>query len=85
MMPPKTRDIICYRHQKMPYKEISRKVGAKTVSAVEMTLKRALVTWPILQNLFPVKTAKQARWRRHWSLGRVRGWVVGICLALTKC
>ena len=29
MMPPKTRDIICYRHQKMPYKEISRKVGAK--------------------------------------------------------
>ena len=61
-LPPKTRDLVCWRHQGMHYKEIARKLGA-AAGTVEMRHTRALQKWPELQALFPVKAAKQARRR----------------------
>jgi DNA-directed RNA polymerase specialized sigma24 family protein len=59
-MPSETRDIVCWRHQGMPYREIAEALGA-TVAAVELRHRRALVKWPLLRTLFLVKTAKQAK------------------------
>jgi DNA-directed RNA polymerase specialized sigma24 family protein len=61
-LPPKTRDLVCLRHQGMRYTEIARKLGAKA-GTVEMRHKRAMKKWTELQALFPVKTAKQERRR----------------------
>lgn len=64
-LPPKTRDLVCWRHQGMRYKEIARKMGGST-GAMEMRHKRALEKWPELRALFVEKVAKQAR---HGAVG----------------
>lgn len=59
-LPPELRDIVAWRYQKVPYKEIARRQGTSTQLA-EMRHKRALREWPALQSLFPEKVAKQRR------------------------
>jgi len=65
-MPPKTRDLVCWRHQGMQYNEIAAKMGA-AAGTVAMRHKRALKKWPELRALFPLMAAKQAR--RRGQLG----------------
>ena len=57
---PILRDIVAWRYQGIPYKEIGRRQGTSTQLA-EMRHKRALRDWPALKALFPEKIAKQAR------------------------
>ena len=57
---PILRDIVAWRYQGIPYKEIARRQGTSTQLA-EMRHKRALRTWPALESLFPEKIAKQSR------------------------
>ena len=59
---PTLRDIIAWRFQGVPYKEIARRQGTSTQLA-EMRHKRALRDWPALADLFPEKVAKQSRRR----------------------
>lgn len=59
---PELRDIIAWRFQGLPYKEIARRQGT-SVQLAEMRHKRALRDWPSLKALFPEKVAKQARRR----------------------
>ena len=59
---PTLRDIIAWRFQGVPYKEIAKRQGTSTQLA-EMRHKRALRDWPALQALFPEKLAKQSRRR----------------------
>ncbi len=54
------RDIVAWRYQGIPYKEIGRRQGTSTQLA-EMRHKRALRDWPALEALFPEKIAKQSR------------------------
>ena len=54
------RDIVAWRYQGVPYKEIARRQGISTQLA-EMRHKRALREWPVLKSLFPYKTAKRLR------------------------
>jgi hypothetical protein len=61
-LPPELRDIVAWRYQGLPYKEIARLQGTTTQCA-EMRHKRALREWPVLQSLFPLKTAKRKRRR----------------------
>ena len=69
-LPPDTRNLICWRHQKMPYKTIAANLGT-TTKAVSTRHQRALEKWPVLQALFPAKAAKQV------ARGRRRGEPVG--------
>lgn len=57
---PILRDIVAWRYQGLPYKEIARRQGT-SVQLAEMRHKRALRDWPALQDLFPEKVAKQSR------------------------
>ena len=60
---PALRDIVAWRYQGLPYKEIAQRQGTSTQLA-EMRHKRALRDWPALQALFPEKVAKQSRRKR---------------------
>ena len=60
VLDPILRDIVAWRYQGVPYKEIARRQGTSTQLA-EMRHKRALRDWPALQALFPEKVAKQSR------------------------
>ena len=60
---PILRDIVAWRYQGLPYKEIARRQGTSTQLA-EMRHKRALRDWPALEALFPEKVAKQSRRNR---------------------
>ena len=57
---PILRDIVAWRYQGVPYKEIAKRQGTSTQLA-EMRHKRALRDWPALEFLFPEKVAKQSR------------------------
>ena len=57
---PELRDIVIWRFQGLPYKEIAQRQGTSTQLA-EMRHKRALRDWPELEALFPEKMAKQSR------------------------
>ena len=57
---PILRDIVAWRYQGLPYKEIARRQGTSTQLA-EMRHKRAIRDWPALAFLFPEKVAKQSR------------------------
>jgi DNA-directed RNA polymerase specialized sigma24 family protein len=59
-LPSELRDIVAWRYQGVPYKEIACRQGISTQLA-EMRHKRALREWPVLQSLFPYKTAKRLR------------------------
>ena len=61
---PVLRDIVAWRFQGVPYKEIARRQGT-SVQLAEMRHKRALRDWPALADLFPEKMAKQARRKSH--------------------
>ena len=54
------RDIVAWRYQGVPYKEIARRQGT-SIQLAEMRHKRALRDWPALESLFPEKVAKQSR------------------------
>ena len=60
VLDPILRDIVAWRYQGVPYKEIAKRQGTSTQLA-EMRHKRALRDWPALENLFPEKVAKQSR------------------------
>jgi hypothetical protein len=57
---PILRDIVAWRYQGLPYKEIEARQGT-SVQLAEMRHKRALRDWPELEALFPLKVAKQSR------------------------
>jgi hypothetical protein len=59
-LPSELRDIVAWRYQGVPYKEIARRQGT-SIQLAEMRHKRALREWPVLQSLFPYKTAKRLR------------------------
>jgi len=62
-LPSELRDIVAWRYQGLPYKEIAERQGTSTQCA-EMRHKRAMRDWPVLKSLFPRKTAKR---KRHLS------------------
>jgi hypothetical protein len=59
-LPAELRDVVGWRFQGLQYKEIAERQGTTTQCA-EMRHKRALKSWPALQSLFPLKTAKRRR------------------------
>jgi len=63
-LPPELRDVVCWRHQGLQYKEIARRQGTTTQCA-DMRHKRAMRMWPALEALFPHKTAKRRCRRPH--------------------
>lgn len=63
VLDPDLRDIVAWRYQGVPYKEIARRQGTSTQLA-EMRHKRAIRDWPALKALFPEKIAKQSRRKR---------------------
>jgi hypothetical protein len=63
-LPAHTQRLVKGRLRGMRYKEIAAAEGIST-AAVEMRLKRAMKTWPALEGLFCVKSAKQARRKAH--------------------
>ena len=63
VLEPALRDIVAWRYQGVPYKEIGKRQGIFTQLA-EMRHKRALRDWPALEALFPEKVAKQSRRRK---------------------
>jgi len=65
-LPPEQRDIVAWRFQGLPYKEIAQRQGISTQLA-EMRHKLAIRDWPVLQSLFPYKTAKRLRRKRSLS------------------
>lgn len=67
MLPPTLRDIVCWRYSGVLYRDIAVLQGM-TTAAVEQRHRRAMRRWPILQELFREKVAKQ--WRRRPHGGR---------------
>jgi hypothetical protein len=63
-MPPRTRDIVCWRFAGLSYREIARMLGV-SMAAAELRHKRALVKWPALRVLFSEKSTKQVRRKPH--------------------
>ena len=59
-LPAELRDIVAWRYQGLPYKEIAKRQGT-SIQLAEMRHKRALRDWPVLKSLFPHKTAKRQR------------------------
>ena len=59
-MPPRTRDVICWRFAGRSYREIGRALGV-TMAAAELRHRRALAKWPTLRVLFSEKSSKQVR------------------------
>jgi len=59
-LPPELRDVVAWRYQGVPYKEIACRQGISIQSA-EMRHKRAMRLWPVLKALFPEKTARRER------------------------
>lgn len=57
---PILRDIVAWRYQGLPYKEIACRQGS-SIQLAEMRHKRAIRDWPALRALFPEKVAKQSR------------------------
>jgi hypothetical protein len=61
-LPSELRDIVAWRYQGVPYKEIAQRQGI-SIQLAEMRHKIAIRDWPVLQSLFPYKTAKRRRRR----------------------
>jgi len=59
-LPSELRDIVAWRYQGVPYKEIAQRQGI-SIQLAEMRHKIAIRDWPVLQSLFPYKTAKRRR------------------------
>ena len=59
-LPSELRDIVAWRYQGVPYKEIAQRQGT-SIQLAEMRHKIAIRDWPVLQSLFPYKTAKRRR------------------------
>ncbi len=65
-LPPEVRDVVAWRYQGVPYKEIALRQGT-SIQLAEMRHKRALREWPVLKSLFPDKVAKRQRRQRSLS------------------
>lgn len=63
-LPPEQRDVISWRYQGVPYKEIAKRQGITTQLA-EMRHKCAMKNWPVLKSLFPFKVARRLYRRPH--------------------
>jgi hypothetical protein len=63
-LPPDALTILALRWQGFKYRELAQMQGV-TTAAVELRHKRILDSWPLLRALFPVKSGKQARRKRH--------------------
>jgi len=63
-LPPEQRDVVAWRYQGLPYKEIAQRQGI-SIQLAEMRHKIAIRDWPVLQSLFPYKTAKRLRRLSH--------------------
>jgi len=63
-VPPRTRDVICWRFAGRSYREIGRALGI-SMAAAEACHRRALNTWPALRVLFSSKATKQAHRKPH--------------------
>jgi DNA-directed RNA polymerase specialized sigma24 family protein len=63
-MPPRVRDVVCWRFAGMKYREIAQAQGA-TLRAVEVRHRRAMKKWPALRAMFAEKSAKQKRRKPH--------------------
>ena len=59
-LPSELRDIVAWRYQGVSYKEIAQRQGT-SIQLAEMRHKIAIRDWPVLQSLFPYKTAKRRR------------------------
>jgi hypothetical protein len=59
-MPPRTRDVVCWRFAGQSYREIGRMLGV-SMAAAELRHRRALAKWPALRVLFSQKAMKQER------------------------
>lgn len=66
-MPPRTRDVVCWRYTGQSYREIGRMLGI-SVAAAELRHRRALGKWPALRVLFSAKSTKQVQ-RKSYSRG----------------
>ena len=68
LLPPRTRDILCWRYAGYKYHEIAL-VQRVTKSAVELRHRNALKRFPLLRALFPAKAGKHDGRRRHAAAG----------------
>lgn len=59
-LPPEQRDVVAWRYQGVPYREIATRQGT-SIQLAEMRHKIAIRDWPVLKSLFPLKTAKRKR------------------------
>jgi hypothetical protein len=65
-LPPRQRDVVCWRYLGLKYADIAVKLGI-SATAAERLHARALKRWPPLNALFSVKAAKQRRRRPRQS------------------
>jgi hypothetical protein len=63
-LPPEQRDVVAWRYQGVPYKEIAERQGI-TIQLAEMRHKCAMKNWPVLKSLFPYKVARRLYRRPH--------------------
>ena len=67
-LPPRTRDVICWRYAGYRYRDIAQAQHV-TTTAVELRHRRALKRYPLLRCLFPSKAEKQRKRKRHAVAG----------------
>ena len=67
-LPPRTRDVVCWRYAGYKYRDIAR-VQHVTVTAVELRHRKALRRYPLLRCLFPSKAGRQRCRKRHAVAG----------------
>lgn len=63
-LPPEQRDVVAWRYQGVPYKEIAERQGV-TTQCVEKRHRLAMRDWPVLKSLFPYKVARRLYRRPH--------------------
>jgi hypothetical protein len=71
-LPVEQRDVVSWRLQGLRYKEIAKRQGT-SIQLAEMRHKIAIRDCPVLEHLFPEKTAKRKRWRSRrpsWQKSR---------------
>ena len=67
-LPPRTRDVVCWRYAGYRYADIAR-VQHVTTTAVELRHRNALKRYPLLRCLFPSKAGRQRSRKRHVVAG----------------
>ena len=71
-LPPRSRDVVCWRYAGYKYREIAL-VQHVTTTAVELRHRKALKRFPLLRCLFPSKAGKQGLKQRAVVAREVRG------------